>query len=207
MSKKRKRKPKAKPPPVVADLFDVPETPPTAPLEPAPCETVARVARSTKPARTAPAAPRDPVREPSSVAVREVCSFPAEHIASLPGAFTLRCELDGAPLVFTSSRTAYAEAREARVPVFVLRELVALAHAAQNDRMPAHALEDVIARKRESPELVVAPAYAFGGMPIKNADALSCTVGEALARMGVELVEVDDAMPAIEKSQTELEDP
>lgn len=218
---KRKRKAKAKPPPVIADLFDVLEEPSsrlTAPETPAAPETPERASSSTggegggagearcprtvadgphrwcehcpgdRPARFAlgPAA-----RPGAPFAVREVCAFPAAFMGGLPAPFTLRCELDGAPFVFTSARASYAAAREARVPAFVMRELVTLAHAAQNDRVPPYVFASMLARKRETPELVIELRYAFGGMPLANAEPSTCTVGEAFERMGVELVDVE----------------
>jgi len=136
----------------------------------------------------------DPLAPPS-LAVREVCSFPAALFPEL-GPTTLHLLLvapDGSADAFivTSSREAYKAAREASVPVFVMRELVALAHAAQNDRMPPHELLHVILHKRGAPEWILSPQAAFGGMPLANAEPLSCTLGEAFDKMGARLASVE----------------
>lgn len=199
----RKRKTKPKPPPVVADLFDVPDVPvslSTPPPGGAAPETPPSASSAANGERGAAGREREAVSDYAatvsalervkSLAVREVRSFPAALVGELPDAFTLRCELEGVPFVFTSSRAAYAEAREGGIPVFVMRELEALAHAAQNGAAPQYVFAAVLARKRDEPSFVVSPRYLFGGPPA-SADASTWPVGEALDEMGAVLAAVD----------------
>lgn len=125
---------------------------------------------------------------------REARGFPVALFGGLPVATTLHVEAEGgAPFVVTTSRAAYARAREGGVPAFVARELVALAHAAQNDRMQRPRFREVIVRKLKSPGFVVTPEHAFLGMPIENADALTWTIGDVFDALGCRLVKVEVA--------------
>jgi len=140
-------------------------------------------------ASTSPPQPRE-----SSVAVREVLGFEVGLFSRLPAATSLRCAAGDVEFVITTSKAAYVAAREAGVPVFVGGELLALAHAAHNDRMWPADMRAALQRKRASNAWRLTPAHAFAGMPIANADPLAhATFGDVFERLDVRLLEVEVA--------------
>lgn len=177
----------------MADMFDEVDEGPGAPVEALESEAngLAALTRSELVERA-----KAVVGDRMELAVREVRSFAAVLFPEL-GPTTLRLALvfgsdpGDQRFIVTSSRDAYTRAREVGMPVFVMREFVALAHAAQNDRMPQHVLVGVLARKEASPSWVLSPEEAFGGMPLANAEPLSCTLGDAFDAMGARLVSVE----------------
>ncbi len=174
------------------DLFEAePSRAPAAPLSPAEPETAQGAGSAVAGAEVTVCAGESV----AGLAVGEVRSFPAALFGQL-GPTTLRLEgtsREGLVVTFvaTSSREAYTAAREAGVCVFVMRELAALAHAAQNHRMHRHVLARILERKRKAPEWTVSHEAAFGGMGFHNAEPLSCTIGDAFDAMGVRLVSVE----------------
>lgn len=123
------------------------------------------------------------------VDVNEVLMLGVEHFPKLPLASTVHAETrDGIPFVFTCSRAGYAEARARKEPAFVGGELLALALAAQHERMHAGSFAEAIRRKQKSAEWRVTPEYAIG--PVTTL-ALSLTFADFFARFGVRMMRVE----------------
>ncbi len=175
----RKRR-KTRPPPVAMGLFDVepPESVPVA-LGPPKPESAGELA--------GPAEGGGPVQR-GLVAVAEVRAFEIAHLVRL-GAISLHCAFEGARFLITTSRDAYARAREKNIPTFVGGELLAIAHAAQNDRMFAIHFRDVLRRKTENDSWRLTPRQALG--IIFDAEPLTWSAGQVLDRVGAQLERVE----------------
>lgn len=125
------------------------------------------------------------------VMVREVLGFPVEHFPRLPVATTLHGKTKGgAAFVVTTSRAAYSAARDRGEPVFVGGELLAIAAAAQNDRMFAKHFEDAVARKKKTPDWRVTNALALGAEFVATVP-LTWDFARVFARLDARLVKVE----------------
>lgn len=126
-----------------------------------------------------------------AVAVPEVRSMPVALMGGLPMAWTLLCETaEGQPWWVTTRKASHAAARQRGIPCLVARELVAVAHAAQEGRFSPRRMCAEMAHKAETGR-VLGPREAFGGMPPGNAAPLVSTVGQMLDRTGCTLVRVE----------------
>ncbi len=125
------------------------------------------------------------------IGVREVMQFGVAHFPKLPLATTLQCKVVGFGFWITTSKESYALALAEGVTVLVGGELLALAHAAQNDRVHVAGFLDVLVRKQKRPQWRVTPTQAFGGMPLGNAAPLRWTFEEFFKHVGAWLVDVE----------------
>jgi len=126
-----------------------------------------------------------------AVAVREVLGFPVAFFSKLPLATTLHGVTSrGVSFRVTTSKAAYAQARDERVPVFVGGELLALASAAQNDRMFEGDFERIVERKSKAGEWRLTDGHAFAGM-CGEREALDGVFGAMFARLGATLLRVE----------------
>jgi len=122
-----------------------------------------------------------------------VLRFPAKYLPKLPLGFALHCEANGARFVFTTSKDAYQRALEERTPVFVGGELIAVAHAAQNDRLYAEHFAEVLERKRDplGATVRVTARELLGAINVESLEPLRWTFGRVLEQIGARLVRVE----------------
>lgn len=140
-----------------------------------------------------------------SLAARELLAWPAANLAGLPVPFTLHLERRppaaaqqayGAvaqPFVVTSSRIAYARAQASSVPAFVVRELEAMALAAELERAYPRDLDQWLAQKRSVSGWCVTHEVT-GALEVRGVTAemrSTWTLGRTLDELGAELVSVE----------------
>lgn len=138
--------------------------------------------------RGALATPPRPIPPASGVPGADVRQCPAALFPKM-GASTLRVRIGNEEVAFTTSRKGFAQAKSEKLAVFVGGELIALAHAAQNDRVWPNDFRIFIKRKKRSPSWRLTPQQAFGCYV--NAEPLTWTIGEMLDRIGATLTQCE----------------
>jgi hypothetical protein len=92
-------------------------------------------------------------------------------------------------VAFTTSRKGYAAAVNAKVPCFVGGEYIAIAHAAQNDRLWASHFVAMVNKKARNPQWYLSPQEATG--VVYGLSKLSWSIGEVLDRLHAQLVGIE----------------
>lgn len=162
-----------------------PAAAPQAPPEPpAPPDVASHRGAPSAPVRP----PSRPIPPASGARGADVASFPAALFPKA-SATTLRVRIQGEDVAFTTSRKGFAQAKADKLAVFVGGEFIALAHAAENDRVWPNDFRAFVKRKHRSPRWRLTPQQAFGCYI--NATPLTWTIGEVLERIGATLVDCE----------------
>jgi len=198
--------------PATASAAPAPQPGPARPAEAGSAPGKPVVAPAAAPA-AAPSAAAVPLHAPAALRIFELGELPARFLASLPAPWAAvgRHPTAAAPIVLTTSKPAYAAARARRWPVFVGRELLALALAAQHERLVGTDLPDWCARKAQAPEWKLTPQVALGLGPAgARLELGDVTVAEMLRAADLELIDAvvgdEDGRALIEQLQQQREE-